>query len=335
MDILTMTPSERLECLGYVEDILENVLVLKSKKDAFKAMERALATGLRRKWRERWTKALREALENVDTKNPSEDDLKLIEDLLADRMGPSWGESDDVKRMVKKSMQQAYKAAKKAWSQASLNLVDKRAIFSMTYHNCYWLGRHYGEHIGPKIAEVGSKAIAAGLGRKALAKELKSTLGGVAPKDYQYWDVVSSAALVRSRSFGALSGMSEAGITEYKVYAMGDERMCPICGEMHGRTFSVRSAVSRMESAIGIKDPEEFKAAFPWQKEPPVGVSNSALAEAGMSMPPFHGRCRCIVTTSTVSTPSDEQRFSRRRSEGDRLHERGDADTSDQGYAHG
>lgn len=329
-----MDISTRLECLGYIDDILDNVLILKAEKDPFKIMERRLATALRRMWRTRHERALKEGLALISEK-PSKDEAALLEDSLLEAMGPSWGESDEVRDLLRRYIQRTYQESKRRWGALSLNLVDKRAIFSMTYHNCYWLGRHYGEHIGPKIAEVGSKAIAAGLGRKALAKELKSTLGGVAPKDYQYWDVVSSAALVRSRSFGALSGMSEAGITEYKVYAMGDERMCPICGEMHGRTFSVRSAVSRMESAIGIKDPEEFKAAFPWQKEPPVGVSNSALAEAGMSMPPFHGRCRCIVTTSTVSTPSDEQRFSRRRSEGDRLHGRGDADTSGQGYAHG
>ena len=114
-------------------------------------------------------------------------------------------------------------------------------------------------------------------------------------RGYKYWDVVSSAALVRSRSFGCISGMAEAGITEYEILAMGDERMCPICGELNGRTFNVSEIREVIDQTLGISNPDKFKEAMPWHTEPPIGVGRDELAAAGMSVPPFHGRCRCTL----------------------------------------
>jgi hypothetical protein len=212
--------------------------------------------------------------------------------------------------MMKKTIGAVYADSKREWvlktpeDQKSplLSLPDRRAIEVLTRHNCFWLGEHYGEHIGPKVSELARQALDSGLGRKAFAKELKRTLGGVAPADYKYWDVAASAALVRARSFGVISGMEDAEITEYEVVAMGDERMCPICGEMNGRTFSVTETRKVIDSVLSIQDPKAFKKALPWQTKPAKGVSDAALCSSGQSIPPFHGRCRCVlVMTGTVS----------------------------------
>jgi hypothetical protein len=137
---------------------------------------------------------------------------------------------------------------------------------------------------------------------------LREELGGIAPDDYKYWDVVSSAALVRARSFGAVSGMEEAGVTEYKILAMGDERMCPICGEMNGRAFSVAGTRKVINSALSLTDPEAFKKAMPWQAKPAAGVSSSKLCAGGQSVPPFHGRCRCVLVAADEAETSDAPR---------------------------
>ena len=76
---------------------------------------------------------------------------------------------------------------------------------------------------------------------------------------------------------------------------MGDERMCPICGELHGKTFSVSETKRVIDSTLGMSNPDEFKEAMPWHTEPPVGVSREKLTADGMSVPPFHGRCRCVL----------------------------------------
>ena len=240
-------------------------------------LERKLTSELIKNWRESYDDALKELFRQIPDEI-SEDAIEIITQGLA-----------------RKYITKAYQSGKSEFvAEAKLNLPDIKAIEVLTRHNCYWLGEHYGKHIGEKIGELTQNAIRDGLGRNELAKELRNALGGEA-EGYQYWDVASSAALVRSRSFGCVSGMVEAGITEYEILAMGDERMCPICGEMNGQIFSVADTQKVIEQTLDISDPEEFKEAMPWHTEPPTGVSKDKLVADGMSIPPFHGRCRCVL----------------------------------------
>ena len=79
--------------------------------------------------------------------------------------------------------------------------------------------------------------------------------------------------------------MTEAGIKEYEVLAMGDERMCPICGSLNGQKFRVADAQEKINTALKIEDSERFKEEFGWGRD-------------DMSIPPFHGRCRCTLIES-------------------------------------
>ena len=257
-------------------------------------LERKLTSELIRNWRESYDDVLKELFRQIPAELSSQA-IEIVTQGLADALGQSFGGSQGVRDELRKYITQAYRNGKAEFvAKPDLSLPDVRAIEVLTKHNCYWLGEHYGKHIGPKIAELTQEALRDGLGRDELARELRDSLGGKVG-GYKYWDVVSSAALVRSRSFGCISGMVEAGITEYEILAMGDERMCPICGELHGKTFSVSETKRVIDSTLGMSNPEEFKAAMPWHTEPPVGVSREKLTADGMSVPPFHGRCRCVL----------------------------------------
>lgn len=257
-------------------------------------LERKLTSELIRNWRESYEDALKELFEKIPAEISGEA-TEIITEGLAKALGQSFGSSKKVRDEFRKYITKAYQSGKSEFAaKSNLSLPDIRAIDVLTKHNCYWLGEHYGKHIGSKIAELTQNALRDGLGRDELAKELRESLGGEVG-GYKYWDVVSSAALVRSRSFGCISGMVEAGITEYEILAMGDERMCPICGEMNGKTFSVSSTHEVIERTLSISDPDKFKEAMRWHTEPPVGVSKDKLIADGMSIPPFHGRCRCTL----------------------------------------
>ena len=239
-------------------------------------LERKLASELIKNWRESYESALKELFRQI----PSEISAQAIEIItqgLSDLLGQSFGSSQAVREEFRKYITRAYESGKSEFATKSgLSLPDVRAINILTKHNCYWLGEHYGKHIGSKIAELTQNALRDGLGRDELAGELREALGGKVG-GYKYWDVVSSAALVRSRSFGCISGMEEAGITEYEILAMGDERMCPICGEMNGQTFSVAATREVIDRTLGITDPDKFKEAMPWHTEPPIGVGKDKL----------------------------------------------------------
>jgi SPP1 gp7 family putative phage head morphogenesis protein len=321
MALPALTPSERHEAALRVSLIIKAVEKARSGEkesaaERLRRQEKVLAAELSSQWRKVYEDKLKELFQSIPG-NITEDAKALIEDGILSALGPAFGNSRLVRNTMKRYIEKAYSEAKQEWVPAVpenkdsplLSLSDRRAIDVLTRHNCFWLGEHYGEHIGPKISELTQRALDEGMGRKALAEELKRELGGVAPKDYRYWDVASSAALVRARSFGTISGMEEAGITEYEVLAMGDERMCPICGEMNGRVFSVSDTRGVINSALSLTDPKEFKAAMPWQSKPATGISNFKLCADGQSLPPFHGRCRCtlIMTGKTSDTHSAKE----------------------------
>jgi hypothetical protein len=310
--IINMMPHEQHEAINVIDSIFYIVSI---SKDTLREDEAKLAAELRRMWRQEYTDALKKIFETVPDEF-TEDALKFLEEELLTALGPSFGTSKAARELLRKYISESYIGGKKEFVvKPSTSLPDSRAIESLTKHNCFWLGQHYGEHIGPKISELTQRALDTGIGRKALAEDLKKELGGVAPEDYRYWDVVSSAALVRSRSFGAISGMEEAGFTEYEILAMMDERTCAICGEMNGRVFSVSAAKTKMNEILEIKDPNEFKSALPWQNKPPVGVKSKTLMSEGKAIPPFHGLCRCTLIAAVALEPVTKESFPRVSSE--------------------
>ena len=305
-----LTPLGKREARLRLSLILEhlNIKINKAaKKDPAKELlklERKLSAELVKNWRESYTDALRDLFKNLPS-FISQDAKKIIEDSLLDALGVSFGSAKNVRLLMRERIEDAYILGKSLFNlnkdlKSALSLSDRKAIDVLTRHNCFWLGEHYGKHIGPKISELTQQALDEGLGRDALAENLKQELGSVSPKGYSYFDVVASSALVRARSFGSIAGMEEAGIAEYEILAMGDERTCPICGEMNGKKFSVAQTREVINKVLDITDPEKFKEAMPWQTEPPKNKSESKLAEDGQSLPPFHGRCRCTLVMTEI-----------------------------------
>jgi hypothetical protein len=245
-------------------------------------------------WREEYTSALR-AIFEVIPDTFTEEAAKFLENGLLEALGAPFGASKAARKLFHEHISEAYMGGKKEFVKSSTSLADHRAINVLTKHNCFWLGQRYGERIGPNIAELTQRALDTGVGREVLAEDLKAALGGAAPADYNYWDVVASSALVRGRSFGCVAGMVEARLEYYEVLAMMDERTCPICGEMNGRVFSVAEAQKTINAVLSVTDPSAFKAALPWQTKPAKGVDNKTLMNEGKAVPPFHGRCRCAL----------------------------------------
>lgn len=289
----------KLSELGRHEAYLRLNVILKA-GDKHIQLERKLTSELIRNWRESYDDALKELFRRLPEGLTSQA-VEIITQGLANALGYSFGNSQKVRDELRKYISRAYHGGKSEFAvNPSFTLKDVRAIEILTRHNCYWLGEHYGKHVGGKIARLTQEAISDGLGRNELAESLRQELGGIAG-GYKYWDVASSAALVRSRSFGCVAGMVDAGIMEYEILAMGDERMCDICGEMHGRTFSVSEAQKVIDSVLDINNPDKFKTAMPWHISPSVGVSSSKLLADGMSITPFHGRCRCVLVVAEIN----------------------------------
>lgn len=292
-----LSKNDRAEALALLDD-----LFLEKKKDDLE--DDLLAAKLRRAWKRTWTMQLNKVTKVLQDM-PPETHAGVLEEIkaaLMSRLGPDFAADEGVVKIVDKAVRKAYAKSKAQWlggkitADAKKIAVDNRAIKCIRDNACYWIGEFYGGQISGEVATTLEEALTLGLDSSALAEHLKQNVGRVlGDSHYEYWDVAASSMLVRARAFGNVFGLEQAQVKEYEIFAMLDEATCRICREMDGRRFEVAAAAATCRRVMEMTDPEEVKAALPWLRHPPVGISSKRLAAAGKMLPPFHARCRCDV----------------------------------------
>lgn len=199
---------------------------------------------------------------------------------------------------------------------ASFAQPDLAAIEELSKQQLWWIGELWNDHLSRVItATVQREALAVGLGREQVGKILRGVVeGSVAgvkvPGTWrgstaQYHEMLAGTVRARASAFGALTSMRDADFTWYVIQAVLDERTSEQCRRMHGRRFKVSDGIAHVNRALAARDPDEFKAVAGWKQPEEIdqltgsGDEDSqrrALAAAGMALPPYHGRCRTVIT---------------------------------------
>lgn len=209
-------------------------------------------------------------------------------------------------------------AAKEMKIKSSFNLVDKRAVEWMKKSYPWWVGDFHSSVLARKITDAARAAvIEQGLAGREAAKMMRAQLQRIyslasgapspvtTPKTFtgssdQYWAGLANHASVTARSFSRLSAMADAKLTSYSILAVKDERTCPLCLFMDGKTFSVDSGDELREKILAATTPEEYKEKAGWVylKEAKSIFDEhglEGLAETSLALPPYHFVCRCII----------------------------------------
>lgn len=132
-------------------------------------------------------------------------------------------------------------------------------------------------------------------------------------------DIGASLTTSRVITFGFLSEASANGIITYEVSEILDDRTCPVCELMNGKTFSVERALARTETILRLTDPASIKAAAPFPNQTKAGLaelrgmSADDLAASGFDTPPYHPLCRGIVVETGREVGSVTTRVTRLR----------------------
>jgi hypothetical protein len=233
-----------------------------------------------------------------------QDEIAVVLGILRDHIGPEM--ATPLRAGLLDLFGKSYVAGKNIVTEAmpsidiSFGLMDKTAVNWLTDHHLYWIGNYYDKNLSGAIANTVADGMAQGFGRKEIGKMLGSFFEdypGVPMKPANYWQGLAANAMSRSRNFGAIGGFDEAGFTQYEIFSAGDERVCEICSEMDGKTFSVASAMGQRQQLINCTNPEDVKQVAPWISSVDQIISRSSmeLQAAGIGMPPFHGQCRCGI----------------------------------------
>jgi len=215
------------------------------------------------------------------------------------------------------------KAREVAGAVPVFDLYDKSAVAALHDDQMLWIGRHYDKNVSKSIRAATTRDVIAGRGRieagRKMREHVRSELKKVnVPKGFhgseaKYFEGLAANAATVARVRGQVRSFQDAGVTRYEIMNPNDRRTSPQCQHMSGKVFTVKNAVEQIESEAGATDPDHIRKAHPWlsidqmKKISPTpghvggakGVADSrALAGAGLSLPPYHFRCRSTVDIS-------------------------------------
>jgi hypothetical protein len=114
-------------------------------------------------------------------------------------------------------------------------------------------------------------------------------------------DLGASLTTSRLVSLGFLSEAHKAGVSKYQVDEVLDDRTCPVCEYMNGKTFSVEDQFSRIVQQLSAADPQALKDLAPWPGQSKDDLqelyaqSPEELQGNGLGGPPYHAGCRGML----------------------------------------
>lgn len=196
-------------------------------------------------------------------------------------------------------------------------LVDRDALDELRKDQMIWLKGNFKPSLRRAIRRAVKESLKAGLGRVEAGARLKaalesSLLGGTgkpfgfAGTAEQYYELVAASVATTARNRAQIRSFSELEIERYVVVNPMDDRTSIICQHMNGKQFTVAQGMAQIESESGVTDPDEAKRVHPWLSDKDFlditsehghvsDADSDALAEAGMALPPYHGKCRSTV----------------------------------------
>lgn len=317
-----LTPREWAKASAAATAVLE---VLRARRDPLERLIAAYAAICGEVWGEAYPEARERFLDAIeDIADPTAEDiereLERMGEELADWLDPetqeelraigadgyALGQAGTIRGIRWPEKTGASKGFIDSATAAPYSVFDQRADEWLAKDTLFWVGQAWDNKLGQDIADGARGALEHGFGRRDLSAYLRDTLTQFDRPD-AYWDVVSSAAIVRGRSYGAVSGFQHAGVKELRFVAMGDERTSDVCLEMNGKVFPVSAAIRAAAAAMAAKTPDEMKDAHPWVTLSDVqGLDPATLAAAGIILPPLHGNCRSRVVAHSFYDPGEE-----------------------------
>lgn len=113
--------------------------------------------------------------------------------------------------------------------------------------------------------------------------------------------MVSALHTSRVSAVGFVAEAETLGVSEYAISEQLDNRICPICFEMHGKRFRVADARATLDTVFAVDSPDDLKSIQPWPKQDKASVSrfkkldDDQLVLNNWHIPPFHPGCRGLL----------------------------------------
>jgi SPP1 gp7 family putative phage head morphogenesis protein len=202
----------------------------------------------------------------------------------------------------------------------------RRTATNLTRHHGFYVRNQYGR-ISPVLSRRVRTIIERGLKNnrtiQQITRDIKTeTRDGLKMKNY--WRIVSSNAVARSRNYSMVKTFQNAGYNYYKWTSVIDKRTTPQCVFMHDKLIPIGPAIQNTERSLEDDNPETTYSHTPFidydgneisvtqrngkrnilarrsNNGRMISMLSSNIVGRGVTLPPAHMLCRSSVSAVQI-----------------------------------
>lgn len=172
--------------------------------------------------------------------------------------------------------------------------VDRlRIVNGMLRSAKYTTNNYFNTQVMPALIDAANFAVLNGRGNDAEELQAIHRLLDRRLRSVPYWNVVANAAASRAYHFGYLKAGVAKGWATVQFQAVLDTKTSEMCINLNGTQWRAGDVSLLADRIADATDTNEVKQITPWLKSDDISDwSPEALLNAGVVIPPVHGRCR-------------------------------------------
>ena len=285
-------------------DVSDMQFVILQKDDkAYKKLLNKLRDAIATTYDEQTRSALKEVVSYLVGKGSDKfvsTDAVAIDEILTRKLGKDLQAvvTDDVNTLTKEILKLGKNEVLKPLDiKLSFSVKDVEASKILADQNLFWVGEHYNKNLKEKFDDLTSSYFDGDKTIQDVADDFEKNFNKLTDQGKQYFYDLAEHQTNTVRELGKVNGFEQAGIQYYEVRAIIDDRTSEICQRMNGTIFPVERAVEYRDNILSLTDPEAIKEASPWLTPDEVQVlpADDGELPPGLSLPPYHFRCRTIT----------------------------------------
>lgn len=293
---------EILKASSDLEEAVGRILIEKNSKRAYGRLLKKLQLSLINNWNDQRNKSVQEVNKYLLKKGGekfTKTDVAKVDKIFNKYLGVDFERV--VEDVVIDTQDKAYKQGaieitQPAKLRISFSVSDRNATDILGNHALYWCRNYYDDQLTQKIDGLLGHYFNSDFTIKDVIDSLSKDLKSIDKKNTeQYFEGLAEHVTNRTRELGKVAGLEFAGVENYIIVARVDDRTSKLCKKLNGTKIPVKRAVEFRDKILALRDPEDIKKFAPWRTESSVDNLDTSRLPMGLSLPPYHFRCRTQI----------------------------------------
>ncbi len=219
--------------------------------------------------------------------------------------------SSEFKDMVRNQVYNIYKesmANDGPYPRTVFGLVDTKAVDFLEKSDLFYLGNYINSPAAKDriLKFIKETYIENGAAIGNSPKELNAFMKALGYQlELERWQArrIIDTTVSNARVFSQLVGLRQAMVKTFTVTGPDDNKTCPVCKEMLGRSFSLAPELKNLDALLAA-GPESLPIIKPFLKgsldtSELSGMNDDEIQTLGYALPPYHPHCRHRLAADT------------------------------------